>query len=597
MAVRELVRWVVGFDADQVVDGLDDAEKAAKRLREETAKVDKSIDGMSRGGQKVANLLGGPFGDLADIVFDLGESASGATAAIGGLGASVLGAVVGVAALSYAGVQLASAADEAAHRLEKAGLASLIPAESRQSIDDYRSATEGLRNQVDLLAVTLGGPLLSAVAKASDLLTAGLVGVRDALSPIASAALAGWNATEGLRTVLIAISPAGLPLLAVSEMFDRIAEHGKAAREETEKVADQFKALDSVIDDLAAEEDRRRESAKRGEQLLADARRKAHDEAVRQAKERQRLQEQETARVRAEMLAWNDAQIAAEQAAGNAAMRQQAGATGAGLGSLLDTISVVEPAIGSMAVSSVAGSASLPTGGALAGGILKGLGGAALSGSAGASGLAGLGAAGPVGLGIAAVVGLPTILDKLSDTLGSVTDMFEDLPGRLTEALSETLPKILESIPELVGAVVGAVLQLPGVIIGALPEIVEGVAMLIPRLVQEIVQAVVPGNGNGFLGLGRVFGGGGGGTDYVDDYYPESGRGGRSGKGRGVGGSDVRRAGMARGEEIRRARVSGGGGARDLHVHGVTDPREILRLIRREIGADYGPSYAYGDGL
>lgn len=598
MAVRELVRWVVGFDADQVVDGLDDAEKAAKRLREETAKVDKSIDGMSRGGQKVANLLGGPFGDLADIVFDLGEAAEGSAGAVGGLGATALGAVVGVAALSYAGLQLASAAEEAATRLEAAGLAGLIPPESRESIDEYRSATEGLRNEVDLLSVTFGGPLLSAVAAAADGLTGAvsiLRTVSDAMSPIASAAMSGWQATSYLRSGLMALAPSGPILLGISYAFDKIAEHGRAAREETEKVSDQFKALDSVIDELAAEEDRRRESAKRGEQLLADARRKAHDEAVRQAKERQRLQEQETARIRAEMLAWNDAQIAAEQAAGNAVMRQQAAATSAGLGSLLDTISIAEPGISAMGVSAAAGSASLPKGGALAGGILKGLGGAALTSSASAAGLGVLGTAG-LGLGIAAVAGAPALIGGLDSAVGTLTDQFEDLPDALSHALETTLPRLLESLPQLASAVLEAVAMMPVVIVESLPEILTGLV----DAILESVKAILFGSGDrspqeiaGSRALTAIQTGD---LTGLRDAAEES-LGGASGKGRGVSGRDARRAGMARGEEIRRAQVQSGGGSRELHVHGVTDPREILRLMRRELGGDYGPSYAYGDGL
>jgi hypothetical protein len=112
---------------------------------------------------KVAGMLGGAFGDVADIVFDVGERLSGATAILGTMGTGAAVAAAGLVAVGVAATQIAAAADAAAKRLVETGHAAQIPAEALASLERYRDGTSSLRTETDVLTVSLGSDLAAAV--------------------------------------------------------------------------------------------------------------------------------------------------------------------------------------------------------------------------------------------------------------------------------------------------------------------------------------------------------------------------------------------------------------------------------------------------
>jgi hypothetical protein len=140
------------------------AEKSSEKHAKEAARAwDKGLDSVKNSAEKLANQLGGPFGDMADLALDLGEKLSGTAGAIGMVGAGAGVALAGVAALAVGAKALADAAVEAADRLVEQGRASEIPAESLMSVYAYEAAGADLRTEIDLLTVAIGSELAGAL--------------------------------------------------------------------------------------------------------------------------------------------------------------------------------------------------------------------------------------------------------------------------------------------------------------------------------------------------------------------------------------------------------------------------------------------------
>lgn len=158
------VRRMVTSLGSQFKKAESEATKAARAAEKEWSK---SMDNLKGVAEKSLGMLGGPFAQLGEVVFDLGGKISGTSGAVGTLGVA-LGASAAAAGVLVGGtIALASAASEATIRLQEQGLAAEIPPEAMLSQKDYTDAINGLYTQVDVLTVQLGGPAMSAVANLS----------------------------------------------------------------------------------------------------------------------------------------------------------------------------------------------------------------------------------------------------------------------------------------------------------------------------------------------------------------------------------------------------------------------------------------------
>ncbi len=133
----------------------DEAAKAAHRAREESARVTETIT------KKLAGQLGGDVAEIADVAFEAGG-------AIGAVGVAGLGAVAGVAALAGVTKRVADYALEARDRLTEQGLASQLPPAALASLRDYEAASSDLRREIDLAAVSIGGPMSEGLSIVAD---------------------------------------------------------------------------------------------------------------------------------------------------------------------------------------------------------------------------------------------------------------------------------------------------------------------------------------------------------------------------------------------------------------------------------------------
>ncbi len=156
-----------------------EAEKAAEKAAKEAERAaERSSAAWTDTSKKLATLAGGPVATLGEAIFELVPKAGQASGALGGVVAAGvgIGASVAVIGAAAAGVyKLGVAAEEAATRLQEAGLAAEIPPEARVGIEQYRRATEELQRSLDLLVVTLGSDVSKAFAGAA---SAASLGVR-----------------------------------------------------------------------------------------------------------------------------------------------------------------------------------------------------------------------------------------------------------------------------------------------------------------------------------------------------------------------------------------------------------------------------------
>ncbi len=304
------------------------AEAAAKKTAGQTAKeFDRGFDAIGNSAEKLLSSLGGPFGDIGDIAFDLRGKLAGTAGAIGAAGAAAAGATAVIAGLGIAAGALASHASEAQKRLDEMGLAAHVPPEARASIEAYDTAIASLSREADLLSVTLGGPVAEAVGT----LASALVGARvelDKLNDAAEPAVAvlgrmaesgrtlqrlfSLGMTERLQRGLEELVETGKEHTAVLDgetaalkkqkeineaaykaAMDAKAAQDRAAAEEERRTAERTKTAKSfwdVVAEGAAESNAARkeeeEAARRAEQAEKDALKAAQDrlDLERQAK-------------------------------------------------------------------------------------------------------------------------------------------------------------------------------------------------------------------------------------------------------------------------------------------------------------------------
>jgi hypothetical protein len=136
---------------------LKDAERAAgqsaRKIKSDVGGSLRDIEGIA---SRVLEKMGGGFGDLGDILFDVVGPLSGVSAGFGAAAAAAVqagAAVAGVYALASAADALAQAAVEASHRL----------GETNEEIVAYEQGTRDLKAATDELTVSIGSGVAGEV--------------------------------------------------------------------------------------------------------------------------------------------------------------------------------------------------------------------------------------------------------------------------------------------------------------------------------------------------------------------------------------------------------------------------------------------------
>lgn len=243
-------------------------------------------------GKKISTLVGGPFAKIGEIVFELAPkagAAAGAFAAVGVAAAGAAAAVAGIAALAYGLKSVADSGLEAEDRLTKAGNAARIPEDARASLALYREESAALATEWDVLTATLGGKAASAFRGTTALVSAAKEGAEDfaVQSGAAKSGTDAWTDALGKLRTILAVTTGG-----ISEAAIALVDYGDEAAASADKHVSASKiALDMAQSEADAEDQIRRDAAKRAEALL----KKQHDDAVasykKHAEERQRIEQ------------------------------------------------------------------------------------------------------------------------------------------------------------------------------------------------------------------------------------------------------------------------------------------------------------------
>lgn len=240
-------------------------------------------------GKKIAELAGGPFSRLGQVVFDLAPKSTAATGALSaGLGAAAgtaIAAAAAVAGVVTVAKRLADGALEARDNLIKAGRAAEIPPESLASLKNYESNTRALSSTVDELQVTIGSFV------ADDLATLSYT-----LGQIAESFNSVAGAGRGFRSTLLDIAEASpLGFLAgwardYQEAQDEAAKSaGRQEEAERRLRAEQERRIDVIQRQVEAEDEAKRAQVRLAEQALERIR----EANKRAAEEQARLRQQE----------------------------------------------------------------------------------------------------------------------------------------------------------------------------------------------------------------------------------------------------------------------------------------------------------------
>jgi hypothetical protein len=148
------------------------AEAAAKNTASNMDKdFSRSFGKVSLVAERSLGRMGGMFGTVGDLAFDvvapLGEVTAGLGAAglaVGGVTIALTAAAASAAIVTAGLVAMTNAAVSAEERLEKAGMAAVLPAEARQNLDSFTNATENLRNEWDRFIVLVGSEFADELA-------------------------------------------------------------------------------------------------------------------------------------------------------------------------------------------------------------------------------------------------------------------------------------------------------------------------------------------------------------------------------------------------------------------------------------------------
>lgn len=212
-----------------------EAEKAAKA----SAKAWKEgTDAIKGSAEKLGSMLGGPFGDVADLALDLGEKLSGTAGVLGAMGATSAVVAAGFAAVGVSIKGIADAALEASHRLQEQGRDAEIPPAALASLRDYEQATTDLRAEVDLLTVSIGAPLADAMTTVVDV-------SRDLIArwgELSSAAQGVATYAQGVTRALVAFGSLGLSEVAL-DYAASVRQEANAHRDAEQAAADQAEML------------------------------------------------------------------------------------------------------------------------------------------------------------------------------------------------------------------------------------------------------------------------------------------------------------------------------------------------------------------
>jgi hypothetical protein len=180
------------------------AEAAAKASADGIGKnLGAGFDKASQAGERALGKLGGIFGEIADLTFDIVAPLGEMSVALGAIG----GTAVAVGATAAAVVGLANAGVDALARLRELGVE--IDDQTERSLDAYSASLTGLSTAWDELTVTLAAevaPQLTATTQALTRLVGGLDETIMAARGFARE-LSGW-ASLGLTTMLLEYSEA-----------------------------------------------------------------------------------------------------------------------------------------------------------------------------------------------------------------------------------------------------------------------------------------------------------------------------------------------------------------------------------------------------
>ncbi len=250
----------------------------AKQAGEDMKRAaDDGAKAVAAAGKKIAELAGGPFSQLGQIVAELIPNSAKAAGSLGGLAGAAAGigtAGTTILAAAAATWKLADAGLAAADRLRAAGKEGQIPEETLRGIESYRAATEELRTEWDKLLVTWGADAGRVIVGLTDELGRLRDGWQTQARELAGSqeGIEKYNATTArLRDTVVAVGSLGLVPLA-----RYLRDVGAAAEESRPKVeALSDLAVEMALRETETEEARRKASAAAGERLLADRKRQA----------------------------------------------------------------------------------------------------------------------------------------------------------------------------------------------------------------------------------------------------------------------------------------------------------------------------------
>lgn len=237
-------------EARKMVSALERQYKAATKAAQKSAadterEWRRSMDTIKGVAEKGAGMLGGVFGDLGDVVLDMGSKLGGVAGPAGIAVAGIAGVVMGAAAAATAMDDFVASADPAIARLKEIGGAPPLPPDTIAALDDYRQASLGAEAGVARLRVRLAGMAAGAFEPAAAA-AAGFLERLDALLPSAEAVT---QATEEIalisRVTLGVFSLGATEAVRWASGIDELAAAGRTASADLEDLAAKADALRS----------------------------------------------------------------------------------------------------------------------------------------------------------------------------------------------------------------------------------------------------------------------------------------------------------------------------------------------------------------
>ena len=541
-----------------------EAKEAAKHV----ASVEKASDKAKMAVEKLGQLGGGAVGQLTAAFADATDVLDGMGAALGGVGIAAGVGAVAIAGLAIGSKALADAAVAATDRLNEQGLAALIPEEARQSVQDYQDASADLRTEIDLLTVSLG----SGVASAMSEVALATIGAIDAFGDLSDAASSVIDPLSEVGYALSWLSPARWELEALKWGMAQFAERGEEVAQSFDKIKASAEAAKSAISDT--------------DMLLALGIVSPDEPAGKPKPTKASTGKAPEGYIGSQ--AHKDALEVARQ--GVAATND--------LNVQIDELILDLAAGGDMTRQNTAAIERMP--GEIGGAMDESLRRAGAESARQTMNLIGV-----VSQSLIGVLDLPAQL----------RDIIREIPQHLVGALSATLDLYSESIPDAIRAIVS---EIPNMILTIGPQLVLSFATLGPRIALEITAAMVHGIASLFspefwIRAARSFAAAVG--QEINDILNPFRSGGALGTNLSPAKGEQARflgiklpkfdiamqrpvtltqTGLAvvhKGEEIRAAgsaTVAGGGGGLHVHVHGAVVGRnaaqELARMLQRELG-------------